>query len=221
MQPDLIGVDADDTLWHNESFFRLTHDRFAELLAPFAPADDIEARLLAVETRNLKTYGYGVKGFTLSMLETALEVSDGQVTTAVMRDILAAGREMMTHPVEALDGVHDALAALADRSRLVLITKGDLFHQEAKLAASGLGDFFSGIEIVSDKSPATYTRIFNRHAARPDHTVMAGNSVRSDILPALECGVWAHEHAAPPTSHPRFRQLDRLADLPGWVDEMR
>lgn len=226
----LIGLDADDTLWHNETYFRLTHQRFAALLAPFADPHDIEARLLAVEERNLRLYGYGAKGFTLSMLETALEISEGQVSSSVLKDVLEAGRAMLEQPVEPLPGVAEALPRLAERGRLVLITKGDLFHQESKLAASGLGDFFTGVEIVSDKSPEIYARIFRRHGAEPADALMAGNSVRSDILPPLGCGsyaalipyhlVWAHEAAAAPNDHPRFRQLDKLSALPDWIDSL-
>ena len=130
MPLSIIGVDADDTLWHTETVFRLTHKRFNELLADFADEDTLEARLAAIERENMKAYGYGAKGFTLSMLQTALEVSDGNVSTKVIRELLDAGREMMTHPIEPLPGVEDALKALKERGRLVLITKGDLFHQE-------------------------------------------------------------------------------------------
>ncbi|SNB75536.1 putative hydrolase of the HAD superfamily [Arboricoccus pini] len=226
----LIGLDADDTLWHNETYFRLTHQRFADLLAPFADPDDIEARLLAVEERNLRIYGYGAKGFTLSMLETALEISHGQVSSAILAEVLEAGRAMLSQPVEPLPGVGQALSRLAERAKLVLITKGDLFHQESKLAASGLGDFFSGVEIVSNKSPEVYARVFRRHGAEPAAALMAGNSVRSDILPPLDCGsyaalipyhlIWAHEAAAAPHDHPRFRQLDSLDALPAWIDSL-
>jgi putative hydrolase of the HAD superfamily len=230
MTVTLIGVDADDTLWHNETYFRLTHERFQELLEPFGDAHEIEQRLLEVEQRNLRLYGYGAKGFALSMLETALELSDGKISSTVIRDILAAGRDMMSYPVEPLPGVAETLPRLAQRAKLVLITKGDLFHQESKLAASGLGDFFAGVEIVSDKRPDTYARIFARYDTPPSAAVMAGNSVRSDILPALACGsyaafipyplVWAHERADTPAHHPRFKELTSLADLPAWIDEL-
>ncbi|PTQ12852.1 HAD family hydrolase [Sphingomonas oleivorans] len=225
-----IGLDADDTLWHNETIFRLTQRRFQELLAPFADEALIEERLAEVEQRNLALYGYGAKGFTLSMLETALELSRACVPATVVEEILAAGREMMRHPVEPLPGVTEALETLAERARLILITKGDLFHQEAKLAASGLGDHFSGVEIVSDKRADTYRRIFARHGAGADQSLMAGNSVRSDILPALEAGsyaalipyplVWAHEAAEVPTGHPRFTELASLAELSAWLENL-
>ncbi len=140
----VLGLDADDTLWHNETFYQMTRQRFNELLADFVDAETLEAEIEATEKRNLGLYGYGAKGFTLCMLETALAVSGGQVSAKALTEILSAGREMMRHPVEPLPGVHDALEDLAAQYKLVLITKGDLFHQEAKLAASGLGNFFSG-----------------------------------------------------------------------------
>ena len=230
MPVTIVGVDADDTLWHNESIFRLTHQRFNELLAAFADAETLEAHLAETERQNIGVYGYGAKGFTLSMLQTALEVSDRKVPPEVLAEILASGREIMTHPVEPLPGVHQALEALADRHRLVLITKGDLFHQETKLAASGLGQFFSGVEIVSEKRAETYRSIFARHGEGAEHAVMAGNSIRSDILPALEAGsyaalipyplVWQVEAAEAPGAHPRFKELESLAALPDWLEQI-
>lgn len=228
-RPTLIALDADDTLWHNETLFRMTQQRFQALLAPYADAHEVEARLAATERRNLGVFGYGVKGFTLSMMETAIELTAGQAPTAVLAEILAAGRELMQHPIEPLPGVHDALAALAERAPLVLVTKGDLFHQESKLAASGLGDFFTGVEIVSEKHPDTYRRIYQRHGVAAERALMVGNSVRSDILPALEAGghaalvpyplVWAHEAAEVPHGHPRFRQFESLSEVAPWLDQ--
>ncbi len=229
-RPTLIGLDADDTLWHNESLFRLTHQRFNDLLAAYADAQQVERHLAEVERRNLKVYGYGAKGFTLSMLETALELSRGNAPAGVLGEIIAAGRELMTHPIEPLPGVRAALELLAARAPLVLITKGDLFHQESKLAASGLGDLFAGVEIVSEKTAETYRRAFRRHATPPDEALMVGNSVRSDILPALEAGsraalipyplVWVHEAAEVPHGHPRFVQCETLAELVPWFDAL-
>lgn len=226
-RPALIGLDADDTLWHNETLFRMTQSRFDALLADWAEPATVAARLAAVERRNLSTYGYGAKGFTLSMLETAMELSERRVPATVLAEILAAGQELMRHPMEPLPGVGDALERLAKLAPLVLVTKGDLFHQESKLAASGLGRFFSGVEIVSEKTADTYRRAFARHGAAPEHALMAGNSVRSDVLPALEAGsravlipyplVWAHEAAEAPHEHPRFRLCDSLGDLADWL----
>ncbi|MBP6900576.1 MAG: HAD family hydrolase [Burkholderiaceae bacterium] len=227
-RPQLIGLDADDTLWHNEPLFRLTHARFDALLAPWADSATVTRHLAAVERRNLATYGYGAKGFTLSMMETAVELSGSRVPGAVLAEILAAGRELMQHPMEPLPGVHQALERLAAIAPLVLITKGDLFHQESKLAASGLGRFFHGVEIVSEKSADTYNRSFRRHGAAPEAALMAGNSVRSDILPALAAGsraalipyplVWEHEAAELPLGHPGFAQFDNLGRLVDWLE---
>ncbi len=224
-----VGLDADDTLWHNETLFRLTHARFVDLLDDHGDLETIETRLADVERRNLRLYGYGVKGFTLSMIETAMELCDGGAPPEVVREILAAGREMLSHPVETLPGVDEALAALSDRYRLVLITKGDLMDQERKLAASGLGELFVAVEIVSEKDRGTYDRVFARHGTGADEAVMAGNSVKSDVIPAIQAGAyavhipyhitWAHEVADPPVDHPRFGLLDGIVDLPAWIAE--
>ena len=222
-----VGLDADDTLWHNETIFRLTHARFVDLLDDHGDAETIETRLADVERRNLRLYGYGVKGFTLSMIETAMELCDGGAPPEVVREILAAGREMLAHPVETLPGVDEAIAELSEKYRLVLITKGDLLDQERKLAASGLGERFSAVEIVSEKDRGTYDRVFTRHGTGPEEAVMAGNSMKSDVLPAIEAGAfgvhipyhvtWAHELADAPEGHPRYVSLSRIAELPDWI----
>lgn len=223
-----VGLDADDTLWHNETIFRLTHDRFVALLADHADRPTLEARLAETETRNLRLYGYGVKGFTLSMIETAMELTGGEAPASVVREILAAGREMLAHPVETLPGVDEALAALSESYRLVLVTKGDLLDQERKLAASGLGDLFAAVEIVSEKDRQTYDRVFARHGTGADEAVMAGNSMKSDVLPALAAGAWAvhipyavtwaHEIAEAPEGHPRYGGLVSISELPAWIE---
>jgi len=222
-----VGLDADDTLWHNETIFRLTHDRFVDLLADHADRDTLEARLAETEARNLRLYGYGVKGFTLSMIETAMDLTGGEAPASVVREILAAGRDMLGHPVETLPGVDEALAALSGRYRLILVTKGDLLDQERKLAASGLGDLFAAVEIVSEKDRASYERVFTRHGTGPEQAVMAGNSMKSDVLPALAAGAWAvhipyaitwaHELADAPLDHPRYGALATIEELPGWL----
>ncbi len=226
----LICLDADDTLWHNMRHFNATEAALLDLIAPFAERDIARDRLNACEARNLKLYGYGAKGFTLSMIETAVELAGDPLPAALIEGILAAGRALLAHPVELFDDIDDTLEALSERGRLLLVTKGDLLHQEAKLAASGLGDRFSGIEIVSDKTADTFRRIFEREGVAPAEAVMAGDSLRSDIHPALEAGGWAafipqegawvHESAAVPSDHARFTQLERLADLPGWIDSI-
>lgn len=218
-----IGFDADDTLWQNEQFFRLTEERFVALLGAHGEAAEISGRLLEAERRNLAFYGFGIKGFVLSMIETAIEITKGEVKASVIGEILAAGREMVAHPVETLPDARETLAALSGDYRLVVITKGDLFDQERKLAQSGLGDLFHGVEIVSDKTAEMYRRVFARHGDGPERAMMVGNSLKSDILPALEAGAWAvhipHEltwaleHAEEPVGQPRYRRIPRLSAL--------
>lgn len=227
-----IGFDADDTLWHNERFFRMTQDHFATLLAGYTDRDTLMARLLDAERRNLGHYGFGVKGFVLSMIETAIEVTEERVPASVIAELLAAGQEMLRHPIELLPHARDAIAALAPSHRLVLITKGDLLDQERKLAQSGLGEMFDAVEIVSDKTPPVYAGIFARHGEGPEAALMVGNSMRSDVIPPIMAGGWGvhvpHgleweiEHAEAPVQHPRFRQLTDLGELPdliGWIDD--
>ena len=224
-RPAAIGFDADDTLWHNEAAFKLTQARFADLLRDHAEPDHLIERLLDAERRNLGCYGYGVKAFTLSMIETAIEVTEARVPASVIAELLAAGREMLARPVELLPHARDAVEALAAEHRLVLITKGDLLDQERKLAESGLGDLFDAVEIVSDKTPATYARAFAAEGA--GHALMVGNSMRSDVLPALEAGAWgvfcpselewALERAEAPTNHPRYRRIADLGELADLV----
>jgi putative hydrolase of the HAD superfamily len=222
-----IGFDADDTLWQNEHFYRLTEERFAALLAEHGARGDVGRRLFEAETRNLKLYGFGIKGFTLSMIETAIEVTEGRVDASVIQEILDAGRELLAHPVETLPFAREAIERLSGSYRIILITKGDLFDQERKLAASGLGELFDAVEIVSDKTPDTYRRIFARHADGPERAAMVGNSLKSDIVPVLEAGgygihvphplTWSYEHVAPPLGDPRFHEIADLAALPDLV----
>jgi putative hydrolase of the HAD superfamily len=224
----LICLDADDTLWHNMRHFAEAEESFIAMLQPFADANIARVSLEACEARNLKHYGYGAKGFTLSMIETALELGGPNLPVSVVRDIVEAGRRLLAHPVELLSNIEETLHALADLGRLALVTKGDLLHQEAKLAASGLGELFSAVEIVSDKNSGTFERLFQRHDVSPDQAVMAGDSMRSDVLPALNAGAWAafvphaiqwtHEQADEPFEHPRYKRLTSLAELPGWID---
>ena len=221
-----IGFDADDTLWHNERFFQLTQERFAELLADHTDPDQLAGRLLDAERRNLGRYGFGVKAFMLSMIETAIEVTDARVPASVIARIIDAGQEMLTHPIELLPHAQQAVEALADSHRVVLITKGDLLDQERKLAQSGLGDLFDGVEIVSDKTPAVYARIFAPHGGA-DRALMVGNSMKSDVLPAIAAGgfgvhvphgqTWALEHADAPEQEPRFFTLPDLSGLAALV----
>lgn len=230
MRLTTIGFDADDTLWQNEQFYRMTEQRFAALLAGHADPENLSARLLEAEKRNLRLYGFGIKGFILSMIETALEVTEGRVPAKTIADIMEAGREMLVHPIETLPHVSDTLERLAADYRLVLITKGDLFDQERKLAQSGLGDHFDGVEIVSDKNPETYRAIFARHGDGPERAMMVGNSLKSDVLPALDAGswgvfvphelTWAVEHAERPDGAARFHEIGHLGDLPPLVERI-
>jgi putative hydrolase of the HAD superfamily len=225
-----IGFDADDTLWHNETFFRLTHQRFAQLLSDSDP-NHLTERLEAAERRNLGHYGFGIKGFVLSMIETAIEVTQGRVEAPVIAEILAAGREMLRHPVDLLPHARETVTALAADHRVVLITKGDLLDQERKLAQSGLGDLFHGVEIVSDKTAAMYRAAFARHGAGPQNAAMVGNSLKSDVLPALAVGAWgihvphdltwSYEQAEPPIDAPRFRAISDLGALPNLIAELK
>jgi putative hydrolase of the HAD superfamily len=223
MRITTIALDADDTLWQNEQFFRLTEQRFTELLRDYTDAPDLTERLIASVTKNLQFYGFGMKGFALSMVETALEVTDHKVPGTVIAELLAAGRELLTYPIETLPYVDAALEALQDRYRLILVTKGDLFDQERKLAASGLAEYFAAVEVVADKNAETYRRIFARHTEGAERTLMAGNSLRSDILPPLEAGAyavyvphdltWSYERAEEPAEHPRYRRIAHLGEL--------
>src|SRR5690606_31771556 len=182
--------DADDTLWQNERFFRLTEERFAALLADHADPKVLSAHLVETAMRNLNLYGFGIKSFVLSMIETALDVTAGKVPSSTISRIMEIGRDLMAHPIETLPHAIETLQALADRYRLVLVTKGDLFDQERKLAQSGLGDYFDGIEIVSDKTVETYARVFTRHGDGPEKSMMVGNSLKSDVIPAIRAGSW-------------------------------
>jgi putative hydrolase of the HAD superfamily len=224
-----IAFDADDTLWANEAFFQDTQERFRALLADYAEPKGLSERLFAAEKRNLGHYGFGVKGFTLSMIETAIEATEGRVPASVIGEILAAGRAMMSHPIELLPHAREAVSALSGRYRLLLITKGDLFHQERKLAQSGLGELFDGVEIVSDKTPGIYARIFARHGEAAK-AMMVGNSLKSDVLPAIEAGgwgifvphdlTWAYETAEAPEAHARYREVPHLGHLESVIAEI-
>ena len=225
-----IGFDADDTLWQNEAFFRLTQDRFTALLGDYSEPRHLHDRMLAAERRNLGHYGFGVKGFTLSMIETAIEVTEGRVPASVIGELISAGRDMLEHPIDLLPHARATVTDLATRYRVLLITKGDLLDQERKLAQSGLGDLFHGVEIVSHKTPAAYTAIFARHGTGADQALMVGNSLKSDVIPALEAGswgvhvpyglTWALEVADPPADHRRFHTIPDLSALPDLISSL-
>ncbi len=185
-----IGFDADDTLWHHERYFVATKERFLGLLEPYADLERVDLQLHETEVRNVKDYGFGVKGFTLSMIETAIDATGGKVPAGVIEKILEAGREMLVHPVNPYPGVAETLKTLSPSHTLILITRGDLFDQERKLAASGLAGYFDAVEIVSDKTAPVYERLFIRHGDGAEHAMMIGNSMRADVVPALEAGAW-------------------------------
>jgi len=228
IRPLVIGFDADDTLWHNEIIFERVHERYRALLARYHDAATVDRTLLATEKRNLELYGYGVKGFTLSAIETAIALTAGEIGANEIDGILVLGREMLAHPVELLEGVADVISELAKEHTLLLITKGDLRDQERKLVKSGLAGRFHLVEIVSEKDRSTYETIFRRHAIAPDRFLMVGNSLKSDILPVLALGgagahvpyhlTWAHERVEElPPADGRFFQLKTMRELPGIV----
>lgn len=229
---EVVGLDGDDTLWHSEQLFVDTQERFRDLLAPHADLDGdaLEDRLLEVERRNMSTFGYGVKAFTLSLIETAIEVTDGRVPAGVIQAVLDLGKVLHDHPVQLLDGVREAVDALSDRYRLLLVTKGDLLHQESKVARSGLAEQLWGVEVVSEKHEDTYRRVLARNRIDPAVFVMVGNSVRSDVLPVLEVGgravhvpypiTWVLEQAEPDLERHDFPVLDSIRELPACLDAL-
>jgi putative hydrolase of the HAD superfamily len=199
-----VGFDGDDTLWHSESHFEVTQGAFRDLLRRHVPDAEVERRLAEMEMKNLSVYGYGVKSFTLSMLETAIELTEGRIPASDLEVILGWGKRMLMEPTELLDGVEETLRKLSGRYDLLLITKGDLFDQEGKLARSGLGDLFLGVEILSEKNVESYRGIFQRRGIKPEDFVMVGNSLKSDVVPVVALGAhavhipyhvtWQHEH---------------------------
>ena len=223
---EVVALDADDTLWHSEVFFERVERRFTDLVSRYVgPEVDVAEVLATVEHRNLDRYGYGIKAFTLSMLEAAIEATAGAIGTDEIAQILAAGRSMLDHPVDLIDGVDETVTALADHGyRLVVVTKGDLHHQQAKLWRSGLVDRFERVEIVAEKDPDTYRRVVASMEVAPERFCMVGNSVRSDVLPVLAIGghavhvpyhvTWAHEHAEHDGTVPT---LDTIRLLPAWL----
>lgn len=224
-----IGFDADDTLWHNERFFAMTQERFADLLADHTDRDTLMARLLEAERRNLPHYGFGIKGFTLSMIETAVEVTEGRVPASVISQLLDAGRDMLSHSVDLLPHAAETIEALRHQYKVLVITKGDLLDQERKLAQSGLRDLFHGIEIVSAKTPDTYARIFSQHGTGADQGLMIGNSMASDVIPMINAGgwgvyiphglTWEIEHAPTP-DHSKYFEINNLSDLPPLIQTL-
>jgi putative hydrolase of the HAD superfamily len=227
----VIGFDADDTLWHNETIFENVHERYRALLAQYHDAATVDRTLLATEMRNLELYGYGVKGFTLSAIETAIQLTGGKIRADEIQQLIELGRDMLAHPVELLDGVAEALAQLSANHRMILITKGDLLDQERKLARSGLAPYFERVEVVSEKNEATYASILRRHAIAAEHFLMVGNSLKSDILPVLAVGgaaayvpyhlTWAAEHVEEvPRREGRLFRLNSVRELAHVIERL-
>lgn len=223
-----LGFDADDTLWHNENIFENVHVRYRALLSRYHEAETVDRTLFATEMRNLDRYGYGIKGFTLSAIETAIELSESRISADEIRRLILLGQEMLAHPVELLEAAAEVVPVLAQQHRLLLITKGDLRDQERKLSKSGLALHFSHVEIVSEKDPLTYERILRRYDIAPDRFLMVGNSLKSDILPVLALGAYAAhmpyhltwgaervEHL--PEAEGRFFQIGSLREVPELI----
>ena len=189
----LVGFDADDTLWRSEDYFAQAQAEFEHIIGRYVDLDDGRARerLYAVEKGNLALFGYGVKGMALSMIEAAIEITGERIDAADMQRILRMAKDMLQHPVELLPGVREAVEEIAAEHEVVLITKGDLFHQEAKVRQSGLAHLFPRIEIVSEKDPQTYARVLEEFDLAPQRFLMIGNSLRSDVAPVLALGGWA------------------------------
>ena len=225
---EMIAFDGDDTLWHNERLYARAQERFAALLSAYHPADWVHERLYQTETRNMQNYGYGIKAFALSMIETALELTEGRVSGQDIQALVELAKEMISAEVELLPHVAEAIPALAASHRLMLITKGDLLDQERKIERSGLGRYFEAVEIVSQKDLASYRRVLQKYALKAEHFLMVGNSLRSDILPVLELGgsavyipyeiTWQHEVVdPPPNGRHGYHELEHLGQLPELV----
>lgn len=230
---EVVAFDGDDTLWHSESHFVGAHQQFCALLAPYVPDPDrIDDQVIATERQNLALYGYGSKAFTLSLIETAITLTDGRITAGEVSAILELGKRLLDHPIELLDGVEDVVDEVAATGRrLIIVTKGDLFHQEAKVAGSGLADRFERVEIVSEKDVPTYRRVIDAAGVEPDRFFMVGNSVRSDVLPVVELGghaahlpyayTWEFEHV-PDADAARqgFHELSSIREVPALIESL-
>ncbi len=226
-----IGFDADDTLWHNENLFEEHHRKYCELLSEYHDSDVIEQRLYETEMRNLELFGYGIKGFTLSCIETAISLTQGQIRSEEIRRIIDYCKQMLEHPVELLDGALETVEALAKEYRLFLITKGDLRDQERKIAASGIAHCFEHVVILSDKNVESYSRALRKENIAIEQFAMVGNSLKSDILPVLELGgqafyipyriTWKHEAVeSESTNANRFFELDSIGKLPDILKKL-
>ena len=224
---ELVGFDGDDTLWHSEGYYQSVHDQFERLVGAYVDLADahLHERLLETEKRNIRLFGYGAKGMTLSMIETAIEITGARISASDVQELLQLGKQVLAHPVDLLPGVRDAVVEVARDFQVVLITKGDLFHQEAKVARSGLADLFQRIEIVSEKDEATYRRVLGEFSLAPEQFAMVGNSLRSDIEPVVALGgwgvhmpyhvTWAHEMETQLAGdHPRYVDVASPDEIP-------
>ncbi len=227
---EVIAFDADDTLWHNEHLFQDIQARLSEILEQYAPHDQVQSRLHQTEMSNVKLFGYGAKGFTLSMIETAIEISRGKVTAPDIHEIVMLGKGLLDAPLNLIEGGADVLKQLSDDYRLFLITKGDVLDQRNKIVKSGLEQLFERTEVVQEKNPATYRALFQEHDIEPETLAMVGNSMRSDILPVLELNgtgiyipyqVTAHfEIVEEDVSHLQFHQLQSISEVPALLADL-
>lgn len=219
----VIAFDADDTLWENETFFRESENEFCELLKEYISEEQLIEKLLKVEHKNISSYGYGIKGFMLSMIETAIDVSNGKVSNEIIQSILEIGNKMLLKSVEILDGVNDVLENLHPKYKLVVLTKGDLLDQERKLSKSNLQKYFHHVEIVSEKNEHGYQRILNHLEIEAHEFLMIGNSLKSDIIPVLNVGghafhipfhtTWELEKVEGEIEHPKFKELKTISEV--------
>ena len=227
MKIKVVAFDADDTLWTNELFYRETEDRFYELLEEFAPRYTVSRELLKIEIDNIPLYGYGIKAFMLSMMETAIKITENNINSTALEKIIGFGKEMLEKPVDLLDGVEDVLKSLYGKYRLVMATKGDLLDQERKLEKSGLEKYFHHIEIMSEKRESDYKKLIKHLDIDPANFVMIGNSVRSDILPVLSTGgyaihvphhlTWQHEHVEASIEHEHFHKAETIREVLNFI----
>jgi putative hydrolase of the HAD superfamily len=223
----VIAFDADDTLWVNEPYFQEVEQKFCTLLEDYLPAHAVSKELYAVEMQNLPLYGYGIKAFILSMIETVLRVTNNTANPEILHKTIQYGQEMLNKPIELLDGVEDTLRMLKGKFRLVVATKGDLLDQERKLKKSELEHYFHHIEIMSDKKESDYLKLLRHLDCRPDEFLMIGNSLKSDVLPVLAIGgnaahvpyhtTWAHEKIEHTIEHPNFLELGNIADITSYL----
>ncbi len=227
MDIKVIAFDADDTLWVNEPYFRQTEEAFCNLLGEYATLHELERELLKIEIQNLSLYGYGIKGFVLSMVETALRVTNNTINAKIIEQILDLGKQMLNQPIELLDGVEEVLQTLKDKYRLVVATKGDLLDQERKLKKSNLMGYFHHVEVMSEKDDANYLKLIKHLDIQPNELLMVGNSLKSDIVPVLNVGgyaihvpyhiTWAHEQIEGAVDNERFKSLESIRDVLEFV----